>query len=43
MNPKTCEEISSIEISECEVERYLNNLDTSKAYGPDGIPPRLLK
>ena len=22
---------------------YLNNLDTSKAYGPDGIPPRLLK
>jgi hypothetical protein len=43
MNPKTCEEISSIEISECEVERYLNNLDTSKAYGLDGIPPRLLK
>ncbi|CAB4000221.1 Hypothetical predicted protein, partial [Paramuricea clavata] len=43
MNPKTCEKISSIEISECEVERYLNNLDTSKAYGPDGIPPRLLK
>ena len=43
MNPKTFEEISSIEISECEVEHYLNNLDTSKAYGPDGIPPRLLK
>ena len=34
---------SSIEISECEVEHYLNNLDTSKAYDPDGIPPRLLK
>ena len=43
MNPKTFEEISSIEISECEVEHYLNSLDTSKAYGPDGIPPRLLK
>ena len=43
MNPKTFEEISSIEISECEVEHYLNDLDTSKAYGPDGIPPRLLK
>ena len=30
MNPKTCEE--SIEISKCEVQHYLNNLDTSKAY-----------
>ena len=43
MNPKTCKEISSIEISECEIEPHLNNLDTSKAYGPDGIPPPLLK
>ncbi|CAB4002365.1 aldo keto reductase [Paramuricea clavata] len=43
MNPKTCEEISGNEIMECEAEHYFNNLDTSKAYGPDGIPPRLLK
>ena len=43
MTPKTDQEISQIQISEYEVEQYLNNLDTSKAYGPDGIPPRLLK
>ena len=42
VNPKTCEEIPSIEISECKVEHYRNNLDTSKAYGPDG-PMVLLK
>ncbi|CAB3993580.1 Hypothetical predicted protein [Paramuricea clavata] len=43
MTPKTDQEISQIQISEYEVEQCLNNLDTSKAYGPDGIPPRLLK
>jgi hypothetical protein len=25
------------------VEQFLNNMDTTKANGPDGIPPRLLK
>jgi hypothetical protein len=35
--------ISDILISELEVEHFLNNLDTTKANGPDGIPPRLLK
>ncbi len=40
---KTDQELSQIQISEYEVEQCLNNLDTSKAYGPDGIPPRLLK
>jgi hypothetical protein len=43
MTPKTDQEISQIQISEYEVEQRLNNLDTSKAYGPDGIPPRSLK
>jgi hypothetical protein len=41
--PKTDQEISQIQISEYEVEQCLNNLDTSKAYGPYGIPRRLLK
>ncbi|CAB3992211.1 RNA-directed DNA polymerase from mobile element jockey, partial [Paramuricea clavata] len=35
MTPKTDQEISQTQISEYEVEQ----LDTSKAYGPDGIPP----
>ena len=43
MTPKTDQEISQIKISEYEVEQCLNNLDTSKAYGPYGIPPCLLK
>ncbi|CAB4012218.1 Hypothetical predicted protein [Paramuricea clavata] len=43
MTPKTDEIISDIQISQNEVEQYLNHLDTTKAYGPDGIPPRLLK
>jgi hypothetical protein len=43
MTPKTDQEISQIQILEYEVEQCLNNLDTSKAYGPDGIPPCLLK
>jgi hypothetical protein len=43
MSSKTDQELSQIQISEYEVEQCLNNLDTSKAYGPDGIPPRLLK
>ena len=43
MTSKTSELISDIQISELKVEHFLNNLDTTKAYGPDGIPPRLLK
>ncbi|CAB3996877.1 Hypothetical predicted protein [Paramuricea clavata] len=43
MTPKTYEIISDIQISQNEVEQYLNHLDTTKAYGPDGIPPRLMK
>ncbi len=38
MSSKTDQELSQIQISEYEVEQCLNNLDTSKAYGPDGIP-----
>ena len=36
-------ELSSIEISETDVMDQLNILNTNKAYGPDGIPPKLLK
>ena len=43
MTPKTEEIISDIQISQNEVEQSLNHLDTTKAYGQDGIPPRLLK
>ena len=40
---KNSELISDIQISELEVEHFVNNLDTTKAYASDGIPPRLLK
>ena len=43
MASKTEEIISDIQISQYEIEQSLNHLDTTKAYGPDGIPPRLLK
>jgi hypothetical protein len=35
--------IGSVDISKTEVEKYLRNLDPSKGYGPDGLPPILLK
>lgn len=41
--PLTDLEISHIQVSVDEVGEYLNDLDTSKACGPDGFPPRLLK
>ena len=34
---------SSLQISEQEILDQLQILDVSKSYGPDGIPPRLLK
>jgi hypothetical protein len=43
MASKTEEIISDIQISQNEIEQSLNHLDTTKAYGPDGIPPLLLK
>ncbi|CAB4017255.1 Hypothetical predicted protein, partial [Paramuricea clavata] len=43
MTPKTEEITFDIQISQNEVEQSLNHLDTTKAYGQDGIPPRLLK
>ena len=36
-------EISQIEVSVDEVKERLSDLDTTKAYGPDKIPARLLK
>jgi hypothetical protein len=43
MASKTEEIISDIQISQYEIEQSLNHLDTTKAYGPDGIPLLLLK
>ena len=36
-------EISKIEVSVDELKEHLSDLDTTKAYGPDKIPARLLK
>ena len=36
-------QLNFIEISETEVMDQLNIINTNKAYGPDGIPPRILK
>ena len=38
-----CSELAEFQLTTDEVLAYLNYLDTSKAYGPDGIPARLLK
>jgi hypothetical protein len=35
--------ISSIDLSVEEVYQALQNLDPSKAHGPDGVPSRILK
>lgn len=43
ISPTTVMEFSQIEVSLEEVRDYLNGLDTSKAYGPNGITARLLK
>ena len=43
MTSKNSELISDIQISELDVEHFFYNLDTTKANGPDRIPPRLLK
>jgi hypothetical protein len=37
------EPLINIEIEESEVMDQLNNINTKKAYGPDGLPPRLIK
>ena len=39
----TAEGLNYIEINECEVLDVLKSPDTTKAMGPDGISPRLLK
>ena len=36
-------ELDLIEITETDVMDQLNLLDTTKAYGPDGVPPKILK
>ena len=36
-------QLYTIEITNSDVMDQLNCLDINKAYGPDGIPPRLLK
>ncbi|CAB4002720.1 Hypothetical predicted protein [Paramuricea clavata] len=41
--PKTHVELSNITVSVEEVVNNLSNLDVTKAHGPDGIHPRLLK
>lgn len=43
MMPKTDQEIISNTNLRVWSEACLNNLEISKIYGPDGIPPRLLK
>ena len=35
--------LSDIDITEQEVLDQINLLDTSKSYGPDGLPPRIIK
>ncbi|VDI66946.1 Hypothetical predicted protein [Mytilus galloprovincialis] len=40
---KFTSELTTIEITEKDVEDILLNLDTSKAIGPDCVSPRLLK
>ena len=41
--PNFHDQLNDIEITETDVMDQLNLLDINKAYGPDGVPPRILK
>ena len=39
----TDDDLNSIILTEQEIADQINCIDTSKSYGPDGIPPRIIK